>query len=289
MFSLVLLALADKADGARAARLASSVAARHGAGFAAMHVSGPLGAEGSCVLRLPAEAELEKRRTEVEEMLRATMPAGLTADVMHAAGFVHLEVLKSARVLGPDLLVLGGVDAGERCRRELSGARSSAAALLAEAAPCPVLMVADEARVPAGPFEHVLVLLDLAREERRLRAVLSFAARLAAREGAALSALHVLPLPAGAPAPDQEEMAQRVEESLARMGYLCKGLPGADRISLRACEGSSAVEALKLARERKADALVLEHSQPELEHILAGVRLPVFLLGPGGTSRMEGL
>lgn len=292
MFSLVFLALADNADGDSpallAARLAAGLAARHGAGFAVLHVSGPLGQEGGCVLQLPAEAEQEARRQAVEALLRGLMPPGLTADVMHAAGFVHVEVLKAARILGPDLLVLGGLDAAERCRRELGGTPASAAVLLAVAAPCPALVAVQGGRPASGPFEHVLAVADLAQGEEHVRALLAFAARLAAREGAALTVLHVLPLARDEAAPEQAEMVRRVDEARLRLAYLCKGLPGADRFVLAACEGDPGQEALKQARERKADLLLLAVGGPgpdtRAERVLEGARCPVLLLGPGACA-----
>lgn len=283
MFTLVLLALADKADGATAAQLAATLAARHGAGFAALSVSGPLSQEGGCVLQLPGEEALAERRAGVETLLREVMPQGLTADVMHAAGFAHVEALKTARILGPDLLVLGGLDETERCRRELSASRSSAAALLARDAPCPVLVAGADVDLPAGPFERVLAAVDLSGETGPNRALLAFAARLAAREGGALVALHALELPADQPTPDHEDMVRRVTAARERLAYLGHGLPGAERFTLVASEGAAGVEILKQARECGADLLVLavgHGSGGTLERVLEGARCPVLLLGP---------
>jgi len=303
MFSLVLLALADGAGGKtggeaaraaarNAAQMAGGLAARHGAGFAVLVVSGPLGQEGGCVLQLPGEDEQSARRARVETLLREVMPGGLTADVMHAAGFAHVEVLKTARILGPDLLVLGGLDETERCRRELSGeepgARAGAAALVAASAPCPALVApagpagAEAAPAQSGPFERLLVAVDLADDAATCRALLDFAARVAAREGAELCVAHTLALPDADAA--HEEMTRRVAAARERLAYLCHGLPGADRFTLLAGEGAAGVEILKHARERAADLLVLgvraDGSGPVLARVLAGARCPVLLAGP---------
>lgn len=306
MFSLVLLALADGAGGKtgggavraaarNAAQMAGGLAARHGAGFAVLVVSGPLGQEGGCVLQLPGEDEQSARRARVEALLREVMPDGLTADVMHAAGFAHVEVLKTARILGPDLLVLGGLDETERCRRELSGeepgARAGAAALVAASAPCPALVAPAGTAGPneteaepaqPGPFERLLVAVDLADDAATCRALLDFAARVAAREGAELCVAHTLALP-GADAA-HEDMTRRVAAARERLAYLCHGLPGADRFTLLAGEGAAGVEILKHARERAADLLVLgvraDGSGPVLARVLAGARCPVLLAGP---------
>lgn len=288
MFSLLLLALADKAEAGPAARLASALAARHGAGLAALHVSSPLSQDAACVLQLPDEAALVRARAGVEVLLREVMPAGLTADTLHAAGFVHVEALKTTRVLGPDLLVLGGLDASERCRRELSGHSAGAAVLTALSAPCPVLAVPEGAVIPAGPFERVLVAADFA-DLTLDRALLALAARLAAREGADLTAFHPLRLEAAAPPragaepPGQEDMTRRVAAARERLAYLCHGLPGADRFVLAASEGEGAVEILKQARERRAELIVLACRGADacVDQVLAGARRPVLLVGRG--------
>jgi nucleotide-binding universal stress UspA family protein len=287
MFSLVLLALADRADGKPAAQIASAIAARHGAGLAALHVSGPLSRDAACVLELPDESAQALARAGVEALLREVMPPGLTADTMHAAGFTHLEAQKAARILGPDLLVLGGLDKSDRCRRELSAGEASAALLVAEAAGCPVLVAGPETEIPAGPFLRVFVAADLAADQGACQALLSLAARLAAREGAELVAFAAVELPAGQPVPGHAEMTKRIDEAKARLAYLCHGLPGADRFAFEASEGTAAVEILKQAREHAADLLVLAvggrgpaNAGAVTERVLEGARCPVLLAGP---------
>lgn len=289
MFTLVLLALADQGDGREAARLASSIAARHGAGFAAQSVSAPLSQEGGCVLQLPGEDILAERRAGLEALLREVMPPGLTADVLQSAGFAHVEILKTARVLGPDLLVVGGLDAAELCRRELSDSRRGAAALIAEGAPCPVLVAAPATQASQGPFERILTAVDLSAhsgDSAHARTQLTFAARLAAREGADLIVLNVLRLSSesgGQPALGQPELERSLTSARERLAFLCHGLPGADRFTLLASEGSAGVEILKHARERQADLLLL--ARPEkgavgdvLDYVLEGARCPVMLV-----------
>lgn len=295
MFSMLLLALGDRADAAPAARLASSMAARLGAGLAVLHVSGPLSQDAACVLALPDEQTQTASRAKVEELLRRVMPAGQTADVLHGAGFTHLEALKAARVLGPDLLLLGGLDRDERCRRELSatseGGEASSALLTAESSACPVLFVPEGAQLPTGPFLRVLVAVDPSVEPSASRPLLALAARLAAREGAELTACGVIDLPGGAPLPTQSEMTKRIEGVRERLAFLCHGLPGSDRFTLAASEGAPAVEILKQARERGADLLVLglpaKGRWAVAGRVLAGARGPVLLAGPLALARQD--
>ena len=293
MFKLVLLALADTTVGVQAVRLAGSLAARCGAGFAVQHVSGPLSQEGGCVLHLPGEDELTARRAEVETLCRVAMPPGLTADVMLSAGFVHVEVLKTARLLGPDLLVLGGLDEAERCRRELSGSARSAALLIAASAPCPVLVAPAGVALPSGPVQRILAVTDLGDATE---AVLGLAAQLAACEGASLRAFHALPRQFA----DSANLAQALGKAKNRLDYLGRSLPGPVQLpaplDVAVREGDPAVEILKDARESKADLLVLaldSYGQDGLElgrvpaHVLEGARCPVLLLGAQALARLS--
>jgi len=286
MLTLVLLALADRAESKAAAQMASGLAIRHGAGFAALHVSGPLGQEGGCVLQLPDESALGERRGEVMELLLEAMPPDQTADVMVAAGFAHVEILKAARVLEPDLLVLGAQGTAERCRQELTSSVCGTALLVAREAPCPVLALPSGQAQTSGPFERILACVDASHADiAAARHLLCFAARLAAREGAQLHVLHALTLPPELPTPGQEEMVRRVAASRERLAYLCHGLPGADRFGFISSEGAASVEILKHARERQADLLILAPGaggdNGTVSRVLDGARCPVLLLGPG--------
>lgn len=283
MFSLLLLALADPAEGALAARLAAGIAARHGAGLAALQVSSPLNRGQACVLQLPGEAAQSATRAELEGLLRGIMPPGLTADVMHAAGFLHVETLKATRILAPDLIVMGGTGGQEDCNRELSAGPTGPEQLTALSAACPVLYVPADAEIPDGPFERILTACDLAHPDAD-RALFTLSARLAGREGADLFAFHPIDLPRDAPLPPQEDMARRVELARERLAFLCHGLPGADRFTRAASEGAPAMEILKQARELGAELVVLACGQglPSdiLGRVLAGARCPVLLAGP---------
>jgi nucleotide-binding universal stress UspA family protein len=300
MFTLVLLVLADWPDAANgqeaqsattnptaaSARTAALLAARHGAAFAVLAVRRPLDMDEGHALRLPDESVQSVRRAEVEALLREAMPAGLTADVMHAAGFVQVETLKAARLLGPDIIVLGDMDGSARCRRELSDAHAATATLIAAAALCPVLFVPAGAGSTDGPFERAMLALDIADDPSQCRALLDFAARLAAREGASLGVFHALP--------DMRDgdMARHVEAARQRLASLCHGLPGADRFRLAAAEltaeGSTGIDILQHATETDAELMVFgvgpDGGGAVLASVLAGAGRPVLLVGPATLS-----
>ncbi len=291
MFQLVLLGLSDLAQAGAAIGVAAGLAARNGSGFAVQHVSAPLSQGGGCVLQLPAEADLAVRRAEVEALCREAMPPGLTAEVMAGAGFLHVELLKTARLLEPDLIVLGGQDASERCRRELSASGEHAALLVAAQAPCPVLVAPSVAQARQGGFRSVVAATDLSGDAE---ALLGLAGLLALSEGAALRAFTVLPLPLETPLPEPEALARQLETARDRLAYLCHDLPG--RADCRAREGDPALEILKETREAEADLLVLAtdiyHTglapgSPVATRVLEGARCPVLLVGAQALAKIR--
>jgi nucleotide-binding universal stress UspA family protein len=283
MFTLVLLGIAG--DGTAAVRkilhVGAAVAARHGAGFAVLHVSPPLNREGGCVLQLPDEAELCRRRDGVEALCREVMPVGLTADVLLESGFLHVELPKTARIMAPDLVVIGGLDEAERCRLELKDSGDDAALLVSLGSDCPVLVVPAVAEAFTGHFRRILAVTDLSFSAAPL---MTLAARVAQADNAELRAFHPLPLAALSDTADLTRQLGRAEERLAG---LCRNPRQPMTWSVR--EGDPAQEVLKDAREFKADLIVLAADTHRsgtgpapsvVSRILTGARCPVLLAGP---------
>ncbi|WP_031386218.1 universal stress protein [Desulfonatronum thiodismutans] len=301
MFKLVLLALTDKGDGTSAFRLAAAVAVRHKSGFMVQHVSTPQEREKSCVLQLSNERELSTRRVEVEAFCRANMPEGLTADVVLSSGFVHVETLKTIRLMEPDLVVLGDQGDAEHCRRELSASTTDTALLIAREAACPVLTVpsgmsAALSRSFPGTFQRIVAATDL---QEGTEDVLTMAGRVLKADAGALAVFHALPL-AGT-ALEGTALNQALSQARSRLGYLGRDLGRDLSLSTEATyvvrEGDPSVEILKYARDSEADLIVLtpdcyagtrEPSEKEpcvSSQVLAGARCPVMLVGPDAPAR----
>ncbi len=300
MLKLVLLALTDKADGTSALRLAAAVAARHKSGFMVQYVSAPHEREQSCVLQLSDERELSARRVEIEAFCRANMPEGLTADVMLGSGFVHIEVLKTVRLMEPDLVVIGDQGDAEHCRRELSASTMDTALLIAREAACPVLVAFPETlRALNQPlsemFQRIVAATDLLGGAED---VLTMAERVREADAGTLFAFHALPLvhtELGGAAQGQAQdraLDQALDQAKSRLAYFGRKLvlPSATQSAVR--EGDPSVEILKFSRENEADLIVLAPDcytgapgSPKMKsrvssQVLAGARCPVMLVGP---------
>ncbi len=291
MFKLVLLALTDKADGMSALRLAAAVAARHKSGFMVQHVSAPHEREQSCVLQLSDERELSARRVEIEAFCRTNMPEGLTADVMLGSGFVHIEVLKTVRLMEPDLVVIGDQGDAEHCRRELSASTTDTALLIAQEAACPMLvaspgMSATLNQTFSGTFRRIVAATDL---QDSAEDVLAMASRVLEADAEILAAFHALPLVDAAP--EGADLDRALDQATSRLSYFGRKLVlPATKFAVR--EGDPSVEILKYARENEADLIVLAPDcytgapgSPKMEsrvssQVLAGARCPVMLVGP---------
>ncbi|WP_045221444.1 universal stress protein [Desulfonatronum thioautotrophicum] len=300
MFRLIFLALADKADGTAAVQMAAAVAARHEAGFMVQHVNTPHEREQSCVLQLSDEREFPVRQVQIEAFCRANMPEGLTADVMLGSGFVHVETLKTIRLMEPDLVVIGDQGDAELCRRELSASTTDTALLIAREAACPVLAVppgmsATLNRSPSGAFRRIVAAIDL---QEGTENVLNMARRIVEADGGTLAVFHALPQ-AHAEL-EGAALGRALEQAKHRLFHFGRKLilPAATKFVVR--EGDPSVEILKYARNGEADLIVLSPDycaetrgpskmEPRISsQVIAGARCPVMLVGPDApTGRFQ--
>lgn len=281
MITLVLLALTDAAEDRPAARLASALAARYGAELDALAVCDPAGSEP------PA-----RREDEVRALLADLLPLGMTPRVRALRGDPCEEFSLALRQRRPEVLVIGRTagQTGGTCADDIAGPEESNR-LTAANLPCAVL-VAPPSGVddrPSGPFERILCAVDLddaaenGADDRTAAAVLDFAARFTAREGAELTVLHVV-RPQDAPPRTPQPAA-----AMDRLTNLCQGLPGAGRFALAAGRGDPADEILTNAEARKAELIVLAPGmRPGVRgvcaRVLRGARTPVLLAGPAALA-----
>lgn len=287
MFRLVFAGITGKEEETceSAVKFGALLAAKHGAGFAVLHVSAPLNREGSCVLQLPGEEDLAVRRDCVEELCRRVMPAGLTADVMIESGFLHVEVQKALRLMAPDLIVMGGHGDAERCRKELGNSMDDAALIVARNASCPILIAPAGGVAFNGNFRRVLTVTNFSHASTPLMAL---ANQMAEAGVADLRAFHPIALPHGAPLPPASalsKMIDRAAERLVNMGCVLRR-----PVTTGVREGEPAREIIKDAREYGADLVVLATDeygvaggteQPSVAvRVLDGARYAVLLAGP---------
>ncbi|MBU1230585.1 MAG: universal stress protein [Proteobacteria bacterium] len=295
MIERILVVLADSLPESRALRLGLNLAVRHGASVTVLLVCGPPPQETGCILRLPIATELTKRRQVFEDCCQqvfAEYPALKgTPQVLVAAGFVLVEAAKAARSHGADILIIDSEDSGRFCEQELTGLTGGMALALSAATSCPVCVVPSQAVAHSGPFERVLVEVDLSSDATPLRGLLNYSARLAMREGADLHVLHTLQQSPGQPTPSDDEMVRRIATLRDRLVNLCQGLPGADRIVFIVSEGEMSMEILKHAQESRADLVILDRRRngagSRLERVLEGARCPLLLLRPGARTHIE--
>lgn len=293
MFRLVFAGISgkDEASCESAVRFGAHLAARHGAGFAVLHVSSPLNREGSCVLQLPGEEDLAARRDDVEKLCRRVMPAGLTADVMIESGFLHVEIQKALRLMTPDLIVMGGHGDAERCRHELGNSMDDSALIVARGASCPVLIAPTDGFAFNGNFRRVLAVTNFSRVSTPLMAL---ADQMAEAGVADLRAFHPIALPHGTPLPPAQALSEMIDRAAERLVNLGCVLHRPVTTGVR--EGDPAREIIKDAREYGADLVVLATNEYDLAdgtepsvaaRVLDGASCAVLLAGPQALAMPE--
>jgi nucleotide-binding universal stress UspA family protein len=250
---------------------AQSLARWRGARLTVLHVESPL------VQRLPDAppesendqaahaSDLERVRGRVAALFEsAGVPMG-TAEVIVDLGRPAPHILDRACSLAADVIVLGSHGHGGFERLVLG----SVAERVLRRAPCDVLVVPPHAVAPTRlPYESIVCGVDFsASAERALRV----ASDLAIDAGASLAAVHVIGWPwdeSGTPAfdgvsPQQaralEAYKRYLEEgAIAQLQALLSALPAlpAQRTPILR-HGRSHREILQVARERRADVIVL--------------------------------
>jgi nucleotide-binding universal stress UspA family protein len=258
-------------------------------------VCGAPAQETNALVRLPTAAVLAACRQDFADRCRLLF-SGYPAlkelpQVLATAGGLLVEAVKTARDQGADILIMDSEDAEATCPNQLPGQAGGIALALSATTSCPVCVVPSKLSLRAGPFEKVLVTVDISSDPAPLRGLLNYAARLAVREGAELHVLHTLPHKTGEPAPGCDQAVRAEEDARERLASLCRGLPGADRIVFVVSEGLAGVEILQTARERRADLLIVDRRDngagDNLARVLEGVRCPLLLLRPGSRTCMD--
>lgn len=229
-----------------------------------------------------------------DQMLKKTKKYSFEVTI----GFPHREILRFARRIDPDLIIMGGstgdlqVSAYKRC---MTG---STVQRVAKAAQCPVLVVSHPLSAGWGQYSNVVFCTDFSPAAD---AAFAFALRLT-QEQKADCALHVLyALGAGiAPATQlavQEEIEDSVEKAeqqirnryLSRMDMLKHG-------SVEVRKGLPGLETAKYAAEKRADLIVLAPhakkteakgagSEGVFEQVIARSACPVIMVSRFGEGK----
>jgi len=267
MFSHILFATSGTPGSDNAAKLAFDLAERQKASLTMFHCYGlPSRGFSTEVMDIRSgmmeqqdehyqEWVLEELRTTYEEQIKAcTVPFDLKITV----GTPSTEILREARKLKTDLIVMGAASAAtDPNAARLRTIVGNTVRNVARKARCPVLIVNRPCTTCWHLFSNIVFCTDFSEAaDHAFRFALETAMELEAK----LYIVHAIDLGTSALTVDQaevERLRQRQAERLEKTYFPRMGSFSNYEVFVR--EGVPYMEILKVARENKADLIVMAH------------------------------
>ena len=176
-----------------------------------------------------------------------------------AVGLPAREILRQAKNLKPDLILLGGSTGDEDESVYKKSSVGSTLQKVAKSANCPVLVVNRPAASFWGGLSNIVFGTDFSKTSDK---AFDFAIKVAKALDCELSVFHALDITAlhAGKMLSQDEIEQQIRESLrkirARYEPRLKELKG---YSMDVWEGIPFIEIVKYARDKHADLLIMAH------------------------------
>ena len=198
---------------------------------------------------------IETVKEEIEKGCDYVLGPDLNYKIHVKPGFPWLEILRLGRKQRSDLVVLGPHTgrAQEMGVVRVCGRIGSTAQGVIERERCPVMLVNHLAEDRLR-FKKIVVGTDFSRS---CESALSFAIKVAVKNGSKLTVFHVMPEPA-APQYVRARYDENVAELRNRLDEFCRVIPKEIEYETRMWEGASPpLEILKCANLKDADLIVM--------------------------------
>jgi nucleotide-binding universal stress UspA family protein len=274
MFKKILFATTASPVCDNAAKVAFDLELKWGAQLTVLHVLGIPTRGFSPFITDVRTGELEQIDPDYIEWVKEEMKhtyADLlkeTDDVILDAvvGVPHREILRKARELDADMIVMGAhtrpEDVGASRYRSVVG---STMQKVARGARCPVVIISRPCTTCWKLFSNIVVGTDFSKASQN---AFQWAYRLAREVDANLHLFHAVDLglnSAGA-VRSQEEIEQYILGARGKIDqdYIPK-LKGYKKFTVEIWEGTPYVEILKFARDRQADLIVMAHHTRDVD------------------------
>jgi nucleotide-binding universal stress UspA family protein len=272
MFKKILFATSATAASDYAARVAFNIAKSYQSDLNIFHVLGvPTRGYSQFVVDVKTKERVdvdEDYIAWVNEEIKTYYAKYLNEDLNYtidvAVGWPAREILRQAKTLEPDLIMIGGSTGDED---ETVYKKSSAGTTLqkvAKAANCPVLVVNRPAASFWGGVSNIVFGTDFSKISGKAFEIALKVAKTLDCELHVFHALDISPLHSGRML-SQDEIEQQIRESIrkirARYGERLKEL---NNYSMDVWEGIPYVEIVKYARDKHADLLIMAHHSRKL-------------------------
>lgn len=181
-----------------------------------------------------------------------------SCSVMVVPGMPHSEILRIARKVNSDLIVMGPhtKEYAER-RSKMWGMAGSTLEKVSQKARCPVMIVPKSTPYGEQTFSNIIAATDFSEQAE---CAVAYAGQMARQYKAELTVFHVL----DAHNMSQDEIEKGIQAALGRMKEEFEPrLGGIEKCSFECWEGQPSMEILKLGRRKKADVILMAHHTRE--------------------------
>ena len=188
-------------------------------------------------------------------------------------GLPAREILRQAKIVKPDLILLGGSTGDEDETVYKKSSAGSTLQKVAKAAKCPVLVVTRSAASFWGGLSSIVFGTDFSKTSDK---AFDFAIKVAKALDCELSVFHALDITSlhTGKLLSQDEIEQQIRESLRKIRARYESrLKELKAYSMDVWEGIPFIEIVKYARDKHADLLIMAHHSrrvPSGETILGG-------------------
>jgi nucleotide-binding universal stress UspA family protein len=257
MFKNIMAPVTPSAYCERSADTAIAFAQRFEANLVLLHVYGSEHRWGEAEL-LTSTEELEKIRASIAKHFAEKLKGVTSQSIMVTQGVPHVEILRAAREMESDLIVMCPYRKEVAEREKTLWARvGSTMERVAQQAHCPVMLVPRATPYGEHVFRTIVAATDFSMAAGH---VVDYAGQMARHYNANLTVLNVLDTDTTARDMTQEGIGREISERKKRMAVEYGGILRDIKACAYECwEGQPAVEILKLARTENADLILMAH------------------------------
>ncbi|HBE94854.1 MAG TPA: universal stress protein [Desulfovibrio sp.] len=263
MFKDILLAITPSELCDCAADAAFHFAQRFESKLAIVHVCGMVQGWGEMEF-LESSGEVGRIKASVEEYYKDKLRGLSNYEIKVVPGVPHAEVLRLARKMNADLVVMGPhTKEYAELRSRQWGMTGSTLEQVSQKSRCPVMIVAKSTPYGEHKFMNIVAATDFSEQAD---CAVFYGGQIARHYKAGLTVFHCVEAggESGRVSLGQDEIKSAIVEAKARLEerYGDK-LRGIKDCSFEAWEGMPAMEILKLARMREADLILMAHHTRE--------------------------
>jgi len=267
MFKKILFATSATEACDHAARVAFNMAQSYDARIFIFHVLGvPTRGFSQVVLDVKTKEKVvldDEYIAWVEEEIKVHYSKQIettpNVEIKVAIGLPHREILRAARELAPDLIVMGGSTGDDEDSVYKKSMVGSTLQRVAKVAPCPLLVVNRPAASFWGGMSNVVFGTDFSKASD---AAFRFALQLVKALDCELHIFHALDIGSMhlGRSMTQDEIESNIRESLRRIrGRYLPEMKDIPEYDFEVWEGIPYVEIVKYAREKHGDLIIMAH------------------------------